>query len=247
MVHLTLTGRVTVSRGDAVLNESSLAGRLGRLLLVRLALARHPMSRWDVIHDLWPDDQPVAVESVLNATCSRLRTALSSLGLDGKDMVQSSSGTLALRLPVGSRVDVMSAHRAIDLAEAALRRRDLAAGWSSAVVAHSIARRPLLPGCEAVWIDRERDRLQQVLERSLATLSDIWLKRGDPVQSVLMARELVRIAPYSESAHRRVVAALVANGDRTGAAAAIRAWESIAHAELGVTLDASWRAMIPTP
>lgn len=244
MVEVTLTGRVSVSHGDRILSENSLAGRLGRLLFVRLALSRHPMSRSDLIDDVWHGDRPSAVESVLNATCSRLRSALSSIGLDGKSVLLSSSGTLDLRLPPGSRIDVVSARGAIDIAEAALRKGDGMRAWSSAVVAHAISRRPLLPGFDGLWIERERDRLQHIHERSLTVLSDVWLERGDAVQARLMASELVRIAPYSEVSHRRLVAALVSGGDRMAAAAAVREWERLTSEDLGLAVDTTLRQLL---
>lgn len=244
MADLTLTGRVTVGHGGRILGENDLPGRLGRLLIVRLALSRHPMSRSDLIDDLWFDERPNAVESVLNATCSRLRAVLSSIGLDGKSVLLSSSGSVTLRLPPGSRVDVASARRAIDLAEASLRKGDVSSAWSSAVVAHSISRRPLLPGFEGLWIDWERQRLEYVHERSLAVLADVWLGRGEAVQARLMATELVRVAPYSEMAHRRLVAALMSSGDRTAAAAAVREWERITVEDLGLPVDASLRRLL---
>ncbi len=147
--------------------------------------------------------------------------------------------------PVGTRIDVAVATRSIDAAEGALRRNDLGAAWSSATVAHSISRRPLLPGVDLIWLDIERDRLHHVLERSLSVLCDVWLERGDPQQSATMAKELVRCAPYSESAHRRLVDALVALGDRPQAAHAVKRWNTIVTEELG--LPASEGLRLPEP
>lgn len=243
-MEVTLTGWVTVSHAGLTVGENGLAGRLGRLLLVRLALSHHPISRSELIDDLWNGEQPNAVDSVLNATCSRLRAAFATLGLDGKAVLHSSSGTMVLRLPPGSRIDVASARRAIDQAEASLRKGDTTTAWSSSVVAHAISRRPLLPGFDAVWIDRERDRLQHIHERSLTVLADVWLERGDSVQARLMATELVRIAPFSEIAHRRLVAALMSGGDRRAAAAAVREWERITSDELGLKVDSSIRHLL---
>jgi DNA-binding SARP family transcriptional activator len=181
---------------------------------------------------------------MLNATFSRLRSALATLDLDVRKVLQSSGGVVGFLPPVGTRIDVAVATRSIDAAEGALRRNDLDAAWSSATVAHSIARRPLLPGVDLVWLDTERDRLHHVLERSLTVLSDVWLERGDAQQSATMAKELIRCAPYSESAYRRLVTALVALGDRPQAAHAVKRWNTVLTEELGLPADDRLRTLV---
>lgn len=245
VLHVYLTGRVSLSRGEVTLGESELAGRLGRMVLVRLGLESHPIDRARLVDDLWAGEPPRGCDSMLNATFSRLRTAFTTLGLDGRGMLQSNGGAVVFQPPVGTRIDVAVATRSIDAAEGALRRNDLGAAWSSATVAHSISRRPLLPGVDLIWLDIERDRLHHVLERSLSVLCDVWLERGDPQQSATMAKELVRCAPYSESAHRRLVDALVALGDRPQAAHAVKRWNTIVTEELG--LPASEGLRLPEP
>ncbi len=245
MLRVYLTGPVSLSRGETTLGESALAGRLGRLVLVRLALEPHPIDRARLVDDVWSGYPPRGHDSMLNATFSRLRSALATLDLDARKVLQSSGGVAGFLPPVGTRIDVAVATRSIDAAEGALRRGELDAAWSAATVAHSIARRPLLPGVDLVWLDAERDRLHHVLERSLTVLCDVWLERGDPQQSATMAKELIRCAPYSESAHRRLVDALVALGDRPQAAHAVKRWNTILTEELG--LPASEGLRLPEP
>lgn len=246
MLHLALTGRVALRAGDRVVDETSLAGRLGRTLLTRLALARYPVARPDLIDDLWPDGPPPAVDSVLNATVSRLRAAMSTLGVDGRAVVVTRGGTAELRLPPGSRIDVVVAAEAVDRAESALRKGTLREAWADAVVAHAIARRPLLPGVEGVWLDLARDRLTHVHERSLAALADVWLALGDAQQSTVMARELVRCAPLAESSHRRLVAALLAADDRPAATAAVADWRRTVTDVLGLPADGRLHDLLDT-
>jgi DNA-binding SARP family transcriptional activator len=59
-----------------------------------------------------------------------------------------------------------------------------------------------------------------------------------------MSRELIRCAPYSESAHRRLVTALVALGDRPQAAHAVKRWNTILIEELGLPADDRLRSLI---
>jgi DNA-binding SARP family transcriptional activator len=244
MLRVHLTGRVSLSVDDTTIDESALAGRLGRVLLVRLALDCHPVDRDRLVEDLWPHGAPPAADSVLNATCSRLRTALTHLGLDGRTVLRSNGGVAQLCLPADTRIDVTTAARSIDAAEGALRRDAASEAWTGAVVAQAIARRPLLPGVDRLWLDVERDRLQHVLERSFALLADVWLHRGDPHQSATIARELIRCAPYSEAAHRRLVLALLELDDRPAAAHAVVRWETVLSEELGLPAHNRLRGLL---
>lgn len=243
-LHVTLTGRVTLRDDVHVVREGDLPGRLGRMVLARLALAQHPIGRFDLFDDLWTEGPPPAAESVLNATFSRLRNALTALGVDGKETLVAASGVVELRLPVDARIDVHCAHRAIDSAQAAFRRGDHGRAWSEAVVAQAIARRPFLAGIERFWIDTERHRLRHVHERALCTLIDVWTAAGDIQQSVTLCRELVSIHPFSEESHRRLVSALLAHGDRSAAADAVGQWERIIEEELGLRADDGLRRLL---
>jgi SARP family transcriptional regulator, regulator of embCAB operon len=234
MLRVHLTGRVSLSIDDTTVGERALAGRLGRILLVRLALDCHPVDRDRLVEDLWPHGAPPAADSVLNATFSRLRTAFTDLGIDGRTVLRSSGGVAQFCPPADTRIDVITAAQSIDAAEGALRRGASSEAWTGAVVAQAIARRPLLPGLDRLWLDVERDRLLGVLERSYALLADVWLERGDAHQSATMARELIRCAPYSESAHRRLVLALLALDDRPAAAHAVARWEAVLSEDLGL-------------
>lgn len=243
-LRVTLTDRVMLMAGDRLVDERDLAGRLGRMVITRLALSPRALGRYDLYDDLWPDGAPDAAESVLNATFSRLRRALQTLGIDAKAVLVSSKGVVQLRLPPGSRVDVATATSEIDRAEAALRRGRHRDAWSSAVVAHSISRRSLLPGLERHWIDVERDRLHHVFERALGVLIDVWLALDDPHQAVVLGRELVRSAPFSEASHRRLVTALIESGDRAAAATAIAHWEHVLQHDLGLERDDRLRELL---
>lgn len=244
VLRIYLTSRVAVRGPAGEVAEADLPGELGRLLLARLVLRRHPLARGELVEDLWPERPPAAVESVLNATVSRLRRALDRVGVDGRQVLVANRGLLELRRPADTWVDVETAHRGIDAAEGALRRGDPRLAWSQAVVASAIARRPLLPGLDRPWLDDERDRLRSALERSLGVLADAWLALGDPAQSRLMAAELVRVAPLAESSHRRLVLALLAAGERSAAALAVDAWDRVVVDELGLAPDQRLRSLL---
>lgn len=243
-IYVTLTGRLTLRNVHGVVSETDLPGRMGRMVLARLALAHHPVGRFELIDDLWPHGAPPAAESVLNATLSRLRQVLSTIAIDGKNALLSSNGVLELRLPLGSRVDINACRQAFDSAEASLRRHDFARAWSQAVVAQAIARRPFLPGLDRFWIDIERNRLRHLHERSLQMLIDVWTSLGDTRQAVNLCRELVSCHPFSEDSHRRLVMALLDGGDKAAAMDAVTRWEELAERELGLRPDNVLRNLV---
>lgn len=241
---VTLTGRVTLMNETGVVQEHDLAGRLGRMVFARLALAQHPVARLDLVDELWPHGAPTAAESVLNATLSRLRQALGAIGVDGKSVLVSTSGVVELRLPIGSFVDVHSAHRAVDAAEAALRREDFKKAWSDAVVGQAIARRPFLTGIDRFWIDMERNRLDQLHNRASSVLIDVWTALGDARQRVAACQEFVSRHPFIEDSHRRLVLAFLASGDRGAAADAVTRCETLLERELGLRPDGDLRRLL---
>jgi len=244
VIRVLLTGRVSVRTPAGTVDQRDLAGELGRLVLARLLLARHPVPRDVLLDGLWGDDPPRAADSVLNATLSRLRRALGTVGLDGKAVLVTLGGALQVRRPTGLTVDVETATTSVDAAEGHRRAGRIEQAWAEAVVAQAIARRPLLPGIDRIWLDGERTRLHRVHERALEVLVDVWADRGDDEQRVQMAHELVRVAPLSATAQRRLVEALRAKGDRAAAAAAARRWDELLEQELGLPPDLELRRLV---
>ena len=69
--HLTFEGKS--------IGPSDLPGPIGRHLLTRLVIDPFPIGRERLIDDIWGASPPRAVDSVLSATLSRLRTALNEI------------------------------------------------------------------------------------------------------------------------------------------------------------------------
>lgn len=235
--NIQLTGRISVRNGSSVVAASDMGGILGRIILVRLSLASSPISRDALIDALWDGEVPSSTESVLNATCSRLRKGLSSVGLDGKRILLSSGGSAELAWPVDARVDVRTAMRAIEDAERALQNIDLDTALRRATIAHSISQRDILPGIDRVWIDDTRDNLRDILERTLNVLADVWHLRGDDHSSLIMAKRLARLAPYSPKAAQKIARAHCALSDLPAARLAIRAYQERVSRDLGIDDD----------
>jgi len=204
-----------------VVGERAFAGRQARRLFARLVVARGPVAQEDLADDLWGPSWPPAWQVALRALVSKLRAILSTVG---SGAIVSRDGAYELRLPARSWVDADAAIDAIHRAETSLRAGALADACGWALAARAIAVRPILPGEDGDWLDDLRRRLVDVRLRSFECLAEIWLETGDPAAAVRDAREAIAIDPYRESAHRQLMRAHIAAGER---GAAIRAFEAL--------------------
>lgn len=234
MVRLYLTGRLAVRGPSGLVQEEGLPGRQGRLLLAFLVIhGRHPVSRDRLADVLWGRQPPTSWPGLLKTVVSRTRTALQRTGLSA-DTIDGSSSAYQFRPPDDVWIDVETASRSVDRAEAALRRGDLRETWAEATVATAVARRPFLPQEDADWIDEMRDGLRETRLRALDALVEVWLERGHHALALSLASESVGIAPFRESSWRRQMRAHAAAGDRAEALRAYRRCERLLEAELGV-------------
>jgi SARP family transcriptional regulator, regulator of embCAB operon len=223
-VRLYLTGRLTLETPAGTLPAEDLPGRQGLRVLTYLALATgRPVPRDELAAAVWSADPPPARDNALSALLSKIRAKLAALGLPAATL-GSAAGCHELRLPAGSWLDVEVAWNRLDRAEGALRRRDPDSAWSDATVACSVLQRPLLPGEEGPWLDRERDRLREGQVRALQVVASAWAERGHGVAAVRAARNAIALAPFRESLHRTLIRAYVVAGDR---AEAVRSYERL--------------------
>ena len=243
-VRLYVTGRLSMEHGAQLLDQADLPGRQGRLALAFLALSRaRPVPRDELLDALWPDSPPPSADSALSAVVSKLRSGFTRVGLDGPATVEASAGCYALRLPPGSSVDVETAANSLDRGEGALRAGDLHRAWTTATVATAILRRPLLPGDDAPWITQHRTRLRDLLLRAYDCVIEVWLQRGDTTLAVATARSALDVAPFRESAHRRLMRAHAAAGDRAEALRVYEECRTLLRDELGVNPSEETQAL----
>jgi DNA-binding SARP family transcriptional activator len=88
--------------------------------------------------------------------------------------------------------------------------------------------------------------------RSLECLAEVWIAQGDAALAARDAAEAIEIDPYRESAHRLLIRAHLAAGDRGAAARALEACRRVLEEELGVTPGADTLDLVgpvrrPTP
>ena len=220
-VRVYLTGRMAVETPVGIADEAQFPGRQGRLAFAFLGLsAQRPVARDTLADAIWGLEQPAAWESALKSIMSKLRSLLKMVGLS--DAIGSVSGCYQLRLPVESWIDLEACVRAVDVAEGAIRRHVIDEAWSEATVATAIARRPLLPGEDAPWIDDVRLRLTATHVRALEVLAQVWLQRRNAPLAMAASAEAVGLEPFRESGYRLLMEAHALAGNR---AEAIRTYD----------------------
>ena len=242
-IRVYLTGRMAVETPSEIADEAKFPGRQGRLAFAYLALsAQRPVAHDALADAIWMGEPPPSWESALKSLISKLRSMLHGIGVAGES-VTSLSGCYQLRLPVDTWIDLEACARAVDVGEAAIARGDIDAAWSEATVATAIARRPFLPGEDAMWLDDIRIRLRSSHVRALDTLAGVWLVRNNAAQAVSIAAEAVGLEPYRETGYRLLMRAHALAGNRAEAARTYDRCARVLSDELGVEPDPETTAL----
>ena len=232
-----LTGSIAIEHGDCLVPERLFPGRQGRIAFAFLVANRHrTIQRADLVRAIWSDGDAGQIDTALDAIISKLRGVLKTAGLSpDQASIMAASGTIALSLPAHAWVDLEVAANALDEAEGALRRGDLATAWSQANVAVTIGRRSFLADAEAPWIEARRSAQRATLVRGLQCLATVSPQIGDPLLSVQYAGEIVELEPFRETAYQLLMKAHAATGDRAEALRVFARCRELLRDELGVS------------
>jgi DNA-binding SARP family transcriptional activator len=216
---IQLCGRLTVELDGRRL-EDSLPARQGRLLFAYLALnSDRAVRRHELVDCVWPARPPADPGAALSTLISRLRHALGPGVVAGKS-------ELSLALPPGAEIDVRLMTEALERARGHAADEDWQRAWGPAHAALAIARRGLLPGLEAPWIDRQRNELEEVELQALELVAETGLGLGGAELGAAerAANALVARTPFRESGHRLRMRLLAARGN---VAEALQAYEEV--------------------
>lgn len=232
---LYLTGHLAIEHGTTTVDERDLPGRQGRLAFAYLVLHRTaPVGRDALMDTLWGDDAPSEADTALHALVSKLRGTLKRAGLHDA-AIDVRAGTLSLRLPGDTWVDVEAAANAIDEAEGGLRQGALAPAWGQANVAVAIGRRPFLAGEEAGWIDQRRQKLRGLLCRGLDVLAQVSVVNGEAALALQYAGEAVDVEPFRETGYQRLMRLHAEMGNRGEALRVFARLRELLRDELGTS------------
>ena len=234
-LQITLTGQLAAEADGTRADATDLPGRQAPVVFAYLVTERdRPVPAGELAEAVWDGALPPTWRPALRGVVSKVRDFLNRLGLPAADSLTSSSGCYRLVLPGDTAVDVELAEGAAGAAGRALAAGRLREALAAAERARAIAGRPLLPGHESPWVEDRRTALHQVLVRSLELLVDVHLAAGEAGQAAGPAGELVALEPYRDSAHRRLLRAHTAAGDRGEALRAYDRYRRVLADELGV-------------
>lgn len=205
--------KISVIGKPAIVNAKgetvAIPGQQSWALLVRLLLARRPLSRRTLASELFCD--AVDPLGALRWSLASLRRALGPETLRGNP--------IELNLPADVEVDLwnVSAFRVEDVEPA-----ELLEGIEPSA-SHEFS----------TWLLIAREQLASQLHEGLRRATIAALARGDATPAIQYAERSVRLRPFDESGHVLLVKALAAAGKLNAAVAHIEATERVFEKELG--------------
>ncbi len=225
---IQLCGRLSVEIDGAQLADS-LRGRQVPLLLAYLLLNRDRyVGREELIGVLWPFHAPRSQDAALRTLLSRLRSALGTSALAGRD-------ELVLALPEPVWIDVEAAVVEVRRAQQTLERGDVRGAWALAQVPLNIAARGLLPGTQATWLEPRRRELEDVRLRALEVIGRAGLRMGGTqlASAERAARSLIEAEPFRESGYALLMEVLALQGNLAEALVVYDRLRTLLREELG--------------
>jgi SARP family transcriptional regulator, regulator of embCAB operon len=250
-MRIHLSGLITIEGDNAVMGPRDFPGQQGRAAFAFLVGHRNgPVPRGELAEALWPPGsdgpsggRPEAWDAALSAIASKLRSLLSSTGVNGGEVLRSVDGCYEMHLPAGTWVDHEAAFDSIHEAESALGRDDFAGAYGPSAVAHHISARPFLPGQDGRWFEDRRERLTAVRVRALECRARIYIWNDEPPLAAEAARELVALQPFRESGYRLLMRAHAAAGNTAEALRVYEQCRALIAEELGVPPSPETRAL----
>jgi DNA-binding SARP family transcriptional activator/predicted ATPase len=246
-VTLSLLGPPQISRADGT---AVVRARKELALLAYLAVeSRQAHSRDTLLGMFWPEAAEEAARNSLRVALANLRTALGEAGgpylSTSRHSVQfsrTSDHTLDVAA-FEARLTTRHAHRHEDGALCA----ECAARLTQAI---ALYRGDFLSGFALPdstlfeeWALIQREQLHQQALEALGMLAAYHEQQGDEAALARAARRQIELEPWREQAHRQLMRALAAMGDRAAALAAYERCRQVLKAELGVEPEQETRAL----
>jgi DNA-binding SARP family transcriptional activator len=187
-------------------------------LVAFLALRGRPVERQQLAGILWLDSPEGRAMANLRSTIWRIRDVAASMFVEvGRQLL------IDPRLVVDVREMTDGAHRILDGAEP-----------DGALVAKMSEAGELLPDWDEEWVLVERERLHQLRLHALELLCERLSADGRFGWAVEACLAAVSAEPLRESAHRALIRAYLAEGNRGDAIAHYRAYRRLLQDELGL-------------
>jgi DNA-binding SARP family transcriptional activator len=197
--------------------------RKARALVYYLAAHRGPVAREQLLALLWPDLEERAARHTLSATLSELRKTFGKLLIVDKEAL-----ALAPEVEVDARLfeeRLSPPSGDLEALAGALRyyRGDFLEGFT-------------LPGCPQYcdWQVAERERYRRLAICGLATLAELYEKRGSLHEALEAVNRALELDPLQENLHRACMRLHYLAGDRPGAIRQYHRLRKLLDEEMGV-------------
>jgi DNA-binding SARP family transcriptional activator len=200
-------------------------------LLAFLALQERPVLRAHVAGCLWAGKSD-------ERAAANLRAALWRLSEPGPPLVGSSAAHLSLSPEVS--VDVREA------IEGARRLLDSQGGVLDGDFEEFLLSGDILPDWYEDWVSIERERLRQLRLHALEALCNRLIAAGRLAEAIDVALAAVAAEPLRESAHRLLIRAHLAEGNRAEAVRQFDAYQELLWTGLGVAPSGQLTALMAT-
>jgi predicted ATPase/DNA-binding SARP family transcriptional activator len=231
-VRIDVLGTPAVTGETGTVAGAGLGGRRARVALVALALARTTVLSERLADMIWADDRPATWPVALRGVVRGLRTVMADIGGGEQHVIVTEQRGYRLAPDVG--VDLALAERDVREAAELNRRGRHRAALDLAAPAARIAGSQLLAGEDSEWLRPHRAIADTVARQALEIVTAAAGSVGDHAVAVSAARRAVESAVMDERAHRLLIRALDAAGDRAGAVRAYEECRAVLADQLGV-------------
>jgi DNA-binding SARP family transcriptional activator len=227
-LRVSLLGGFSLQKGSQYIPLAS----SGQRLVALLALQDRPVTRVRAAGTLWP-------ESTAKRSLSDLRTALWRVHQSGEQIVTTTNSSLALK--ADTDVDV---RRLMDLPRQLGQTAEPGPGPAALdSVTLSDLTSELLPDWYEEWVQDEREGLRQTRLHGLEALAVALSQAGRHADAIQAALAAVRVEPLRETAHRTLIRAHLAEGNRCEARRQFQECRRLLREELGVEPSESTRRL----
>lgn len=195
-----------------------------------LAVTRVEHPRDTVAGHLWPAALP-------ERAMSNLRTALWRVRQADSRIIRARRDSIGLSDEVEIDYEVITSQARGIIAE-------LPVDDQAITGAARLLEADLLPGWDEEWLLLDRERHRQLRIHALERLSELLTSRGHYGRAIDVACAAVRIEPLHESAHAALIAAHMAEGNRTEALRQYRAYARLLDDEVGLEPSSRLSALL---
>lgn len=236
-IRANLLGEVRISVGQRIITEEAWTLRSARSLFLVLLITRgHALPRDRVLDILWPAASPELARNTLYKALHTLRRVLEPALSKGRasSYLASRGGLIGILPGVDVWVDTEAFERALDEAALAapMERRDR---LRDAVALYGGELLPTDPYED--WPVARREALHRAWEGAVLDLAAVDLAAGEPKAAVAPLELLLAADPTYEAAHRALMRAYAATGQRDRALRQYNRCRSALEEELGSEPD----------